>query len=830
MSDVNITVSTIPINIEVNTDPTVFITAAVGGVQPPVQSMSGYLTSGETQDLFLTSGEASLLYYGIDNPFGYITDTGNQDISGTKNFLGNLQLNGNSVLTGEYVLVGGNSLGNGLVLGTNDSYDLNFETNSTVRMTITTGGSVGIGISSATPTSKLQVSGSSGENLVRIQGTGSIEGLFVSSAGNVGINTIAPTQKLEVAGQVLTQTINVTNNGRLANIYFGQRGNSTIETLAGTGSYLNLQNSDSESFTLNSRPGTTNAYSVFTFNATPISPYSGNLYSFQKDSTGVFVISSSGKVGIGATIPVYDLDVVGSGSFSNNLLVSGAMGIGGAANNATEKLGIKYGHVRFTSVPVPAAPTVALAGLGSGNLINDSYQYAISFVTNMGETAFGSFSSYGVVTDYTTDGQIRLTNIPTGTTPGVTYVRRNIYRRHLVDPQGFWMYYITGLNDNTTTTWVDNVNLGIGTSLPPQSDGLADTSTAVFYKNNNKAITIASNSSFGELALRDAGSNTAFNNAVGANALLALKTGRYNQAFGNYTISSFVNGDANHAFGNGVLQYFVNGGGNIGMGYSTMGSLRSGDDNIAIGHRTCSMFQGVGNIAIGSRSIGDSAVPIGTNTNMLYNTAIGYLAGSSLVTGASRNVFLGSYAGRYEGGSNTLIIDSFDRSTSGASISGALIYGKFNNTASSQTLTLGGGGNVGINTSSPVSKLDVSGAISAASLNATGMVSASQYGSIFASLSSVGGLITLSFLTGDHFVTISSGGNYTVTGINIPSGNVVLSTSAFIYNTGYTGALAFPSDWTFMGSIPSSLVSGKSSTLDLKSYGTKIIASYSIQS
>jgi hypothetical protein len=51
---------------------------------------------------------------------------------------------------------GGNTLGAAATMGTNDAYDLNFETNNVTRMTILSGGNVGIG--TAAPGSKLTVS------------------------------------------------------------------------------------------------------------------------------------------------------------------------------------------------------------------------------------------------------------------------------------------------------------------------------------------------------------------------------------------------------------------------------------------------------------------------------------------------------------------------------------------------------------------------------------------------------------------------------------------------------------------------------------------------
>jgi hypothetical protein len=63
-------------------------------------------------------------------------------------------------LSGLAALVGGNSLGTALTIGTNDNFNLNLETAGTTRMTVTSAGLVGIGVT--VPSSILDINDSTG--------------------------------------------------------------------------------------------------------------------------------------------------------------------------------------------------------------------------------------------------------------------------------------------------------------------------------------------------------------------------------------------------------------------------------------------------------------------------------------------------------------------------------------------------------------------------------------------------------------------------------------------------------------------------------------------
>ena len=70
-------------------------------------------------------------------------------------------------------------------------------------------------------------------------------------------------------------------------------------------------------------------------------------------------------------------------------------------------------HLRLDSAvgePAPTAPTVALAGAGSGSVNNGAHSYAVTFVTADGETERGDTSSS--VTTTSLDGKVSISAIP----------------------------------------------------------------------------------------------------------------------------------------------------------------------------------------------------------------------------------------------------------------------------------------------------------------------------------------------------------------------------------------------------------------------------------
>lgn len=118
--------------------------------------------------------------------------------------------------------------------------------------------------------------------------------------------------------------------------------------------------------------------------------------------------------------------------------------------------------------PAPGAITVALAGLGAGNVNSGAHRYLATFVTANGETQAGTVSAS--VTTTAGDGKVSISNIPLG---GALVTSRKLYR---TAAGGSTYLLLTTLADNTTTIYADNIadaSLGAGApSVNTTSDPL----------------------------------------------------------------------------------------------------------------------------------------------------------------------------------------------------------------------------------------------------------------------------------------------------------------------------------------------------------------------
>lgn len=121
-----------------------------------------------------------------------------------------------------------------------------------------------------------------------------------------------------------------------------------------------------------------------------------------------------------------------------------------------------YGTYYAVPSSAPSAARTAGAGLSVG-----TYQYLTTYLTQGGETTAGSSVS---VTTNGGNQQVNLTNLPISNnqtaTPGVAtnnVIGRAIYRT-LVGGSTF--YYLTAIQDNTTTTYTDSTTDSSLTSMP----------------------------------------------------------------------------------------------------------------------------------------------------------------------------------------------------------------------------------------------------------------------------------------------------------------------------------------------------------------------------
>lgn len=395
--------------------------------------------------------------------------------------------------------------------------------------------------------------------------------------------------------------------------------------------------------------------------------------------------NSFGATAVLGTTDNYDLQLKTNDIQWGVLKNTGELGIG-RETTAQQRLTIHYGNLRFNSIPQPGNHTASLAGLGAGNLENGLYYYSCIPVTIYGDCGYDQRSNSSVIiTDKTTNGQVRLTNLPVFAAK-YQVIARKIYRTR-VGESNTWARYLTIINDNTTTEYVDNTP---DASLPDgRVYGKPDKSTGLLYKDGNLMMLADTyNTSFGQGALQNAiacdgitaigaGAGAAITDAIGGifiggNAGFHITTGSQNVMIGAGA-SGLTTGSYNIGIGGGMSQ----GVGStvsytIALGREAGGRV-TGDYNIYIG-RYAGRYQGSGiyNIGIGSNVfhgvsgttptgsynlvMGYLAMGSGTLTSAANNTALGYLS-LRFATTASNNVAVGNSAGTSitTGQNNTLI-------------------------------------------------------------------------------------------------------------------------------------------------------------------------------
>jgi hypothetical protein len=366
------------------------------------------------------------------------------------------------------------------------------------------------------------------------------------------------------------------------------------------------------------------------FNRTKEFRVGSGAYSFDVSQLGMFLGSTNFN-----SAP-FRVNMKGEGTFES------------LTTNATNALTIDYGgnilfkeggNIKFTSVVAPTACTAALAGGGAGNVDDGDHIYKITYVNASGETELGAVSNTITVVDKTSDGKVNLTGIPTSTSGSVT--SRKIYRTKAGSSTEY--YYLATINDNTTTTYTDNI---------------ADVTMTINGTNRQSAT-------FGKIYIDDIVSGNFGNTStfLGKYAGDATTYGWDNTGIGYNSLTAITTGNGNSSLGCNNLRYATVANNNCAIGCQSCEKLTSGAENNAIGYFTLNaLLTGSNNTAIGSRA--------------LKNTT------------GSNNVALGSRAGSYETGSNAFYVDNQDRTDTAGDKAKAILYGVMAAAAANQDLTV----------------------------------------------------------------------------------------------------------------------------------------------
>jgi hypothetical protein len=228
------------------------------------------------------------------------------------------------------------------------------------------------------------------------------------------------------------------------------------------------------------------------------------------------------------------------------------------------------------------------------------------------------------------------------------------------------------------------------------------------------------------------------NVAVGYRALNGNVSGSRNSAFG-FKAGVSIGGADNTMVGNAAGATLGSGSRNTIVGSNAMGegALGTSNDNTLLGFEAGSVLRGgTANTVVGSSAgakldntndnvfVGKSAGEqtdlgfantfVGTEAGMLnaggdHNTFIGYQAGNNMLGSSSnKNILIGYRAGQNLNNATGVILIG-ENTTAGGALTNATAIGSGATVNVSNAIVLGDNVNVGINTSSPTTKLDVRG-------------------------------------------------------------------------------------------------------------------------
>jgi hypothetical protein len=257
------------------------------------------------------------------------------------------------------------------------------------------------------------------------------------------------------------------------------------------------------------------------------------------------------------------------------------------------------------------------------------------------------------------------------------------------------------------------------------------------------------------LRIGKGGGDVATNTALGASALNANTSGNNNTAVGRFALEDNTTGASNSAFGGSALANNTTGASNSAVGLQALASNTTGSFNAAVGFQalisdtTASNNTAIGAQALVNHTSGNNNTAVGTGTlfsitSGAQNTAIGGNAGRFIAdnitanAAASDSVYLGHRTKALASGQTNQIVIGHDAIGIG---SNTAVLGN------DSIVTTALKGDVGIGTTSPASKLTVTGGDIEVTDSASGIILKSPDGTRYrVTVSDLGILSTASVL------------------------------------------------------------------------------------
>lgn len=543
---------------------------------------------------------------------------------------------------------------------------------------------------------------------------GANNSLVLGNNANVGIGTSTPNEKLEVIGKSKTDDLQVVNGAVPGFVLTSDAvGNATWQPAPGGGgaAWLLSGNNLTGGEVLGSLTG---GQVNFVYNGTPagfLGDNNNTAFGEASMATGTAGVNGNTAMGYGAMNgntgsenSAYGLKaLVNNGANRNNAFGLAALNqnVSGAENVAVGtqsmlqndgSLNVAVGNDAFMNNQTGSANTIVGYSAGLVNITGDK-NTLLGYLTDMTSPNLNNATAIGAGAQVCADNSLILGN---GANVGIgtcspTEKLEVIGKTKTDDLQvvnGAVPGFVLTSDAVGNATWQPAAGGGAGWLLTGNvlaggevfgslAGGAAQVNfvyggqPAGFLGDNN-------NTALGEQTMVAGTASCGGNTAMGYGALNGNSTGNENTAIG---LKALASNNANR---------------NTALGYAALNSNSAGEDNVGLGHGSLQSADGTYNTAAGSASLA-------ANTSGSGNVAVGYNAGSVNTTG-DKNTIIG-YAANV-GASNL----------NNASAIGAGAIVNQNN-----SLVLGGSNvNVGINTSTPNSRLQVKGSVSTQITKVTG--------------------------------------------------------------------------------------------------------------